>query len=222
MYRRVHMNFRVFVGEALADFNMTASIWPSSRYLAAAMLEPLPMARVRVALEFGPGTGAITHELLKRLPADAKLLVFEINPRFYEYLRDNISDPRMILINSSVEHLASELERRGIGQVDAVVSSIGLAFMPEGLRQGLFESLLPHFHEKSVFTQYQYVHGMQFQNGRLQRFDLRGLLNRYFDSVDMKIEWRNLPPAFVFNCRTRNAGKQIEQAGTTPTSDPQS
>jgi phospholipid N-methyltransferase len=87
--------------------------------------------------------------------------------------------------------------------VDAAVSSLGLAFIPEQSRQTLFQHLLPHFHEKSIFTQYQYVHGMQFQKGRLQRFNLRALLNRYFESVQMKIEWRNLPPAFVFTCRTK-------------------
>ncbi len=181
------MNLKMFVGEALADFSMTGAISPSSRYLATAMLDPLPQARVRVALEFGEGTGAITHSLLKRLPADAKLLIFEINPRFYECLRESISDPRVTLINSSVEHLEAELDRRGIEQVDAAVSSIGLAFMPERLRRALFQHLLPHFHQRSVFTQYQYIHGMQFQNGRLRRFNLRALLNRYFDLVEMKI-----------------------------------
>src|ERR1700722_16487085 len=201
--RRAHMNLRMFVGEAIADFATTGAISPSSRYLVNAMLDPLPFARIRVALEFGPGTGAMTHSLLERLPSDAKLLVFEINPRFYQCLRESISDPRMILINSSVENLETELERRGIGQVDAAVSSLGLAFMPDRLRQSLFQNLLPHFHHRSVFTQYQYVHGMQFQNGRLQRFDLRALLNRYFDEVEMKIEWRNLLPAFVFTCHPK-------------------
>jgi phospholipid N-methyltransferase len=203
------MSLRVFVGEAIADFSTTGAISPSSKYLASAMLDPLPFARIRVALEFGPGTGAMTHTLLKRLPSDAKLLVFEINPRFYQCLRESISDPRMILINSSVENLESELERRGIRQVDAVVSSLGLAFIPERLRQSLFQQLLPLFHQRSVFTQYQYVHGLQFQNGRLQRFDLRALLNRYFNNVEMKIEWRNLPPAFVFTCRSQTAAPQI-------------
>jgi phospholipid N-methyltransferase len=208
--RRAHMNLRMFVGEAIADFATTGAISPSSRYLVNAMLDPLPFARIRVALEFGPGTGAMTHSLLERLPSDAKLLVFEINPRFYQCLRESISDPRMVLINSSVENLQSELESRGIGQVDAAVSSLGLAFMPEHLRQTLFQHLLPHFHERSIFTQYQYVHGMQFQKGRLQRFNLRALLNRYFDSVQMKIEWRNLPPAFVFTCRTKAPSPKVK------------
>lgn len=197
------MSFRTFVFEALTDFHMVAAVTPSSRFLADAMLEPLPLARTRVALEFGAGTGVMTRALLDQLPPDATLLVFELNRRFFNYLQRTISDPRVILINSSVEHVGSELHSRGLQQVDAVVSSIGLAFMPERQRHALFQQLAPFLHQRSVLTQYQYIHGMQFVEGRFCRFDLRTLLSRYFASVHSRIVWRNLPPAFVFTCRAR-------------------
>ena len=197
------MSLRTFVGEALTNFPTVAAISPSSRYLATAMLEPLPLARARVALELGAGTGAITHALLDQLPPQATLLVFEINPRFFDCLRRSIFDPRVILINSSAENLDSELRRRGIRQVDAVASSLGLAFMPDHVRQALFQRLSPFLHQKSVFTQYQYIHGLQLVGGRLSRLNLRPLLNRYFGSVQSRIVWRNLPPAFVFTCHVR-------------------
>jgi phosphatidylethanolamine/phosphatidyl-N-methylethanolamine N-methyltransferase len=202
------MSLRTFVVEALTDFPMVASISPSSKHLATAMLEPLPLARTRIALELGAGTGAITHALLEQLPANAILVVFEINRRFFDCLQESISDPRVILINSSVENLDSELNRRGITHVDAVVSSLGLAFMPDSQRHALFQRLAPFLHKKSVFTQYQYIHGMQFVEGRLCRFNLRPLLSRYFVSVRSKIVWRNLPPAFVFTCRAKNVERK--------------
>ena len=197
------MSLRTFVAEALINFPTVAAISPSSRYLATAMLEPLTPARTRVALELGAGTGAITRALLDQLPLHATLLVFEINPRFFDCLQRNISDPRMILINSSAENLDSELRRRGIKRVDAVISSLGLAFMPDRRRQALFQRLSPFLHQKSVLTQFQYIHGLQFVSGRLCRLNLRPLLNRYFGSVRSRIVWRNLPPAFVFTCRVR-------------------
>ena len=197
------MSLRTFIVEALINFPTVAAISPSSSYLATAMLEPLTLARTRVALELGAGTGAITHALLAQLSPHATLLVFEINPRFFDCLRRSISDPRVILINSSAENLDSELRRRGIQQVDAVISSLGLAFMPDHERQALFQRLSPFLHPKSVFTQYQYIHGLQFVGGRLCRLNLRPLLNRYFGSVQSRIVWRNLPPAFVFTCHER-------------------
>jgi phospholipid N-methyltransferase len=197
------MSLKTFVGEAITNFSTVAAVSPSSRYLATAMLEPLALGKARVAVELGAGTGAITHALLEQLPPDAKLLAFEINPRFLECLQKSISDPRVILINASVEHLDSELRQRGIEQVDAVTSSLGLAFMPERERQALFERLSPFLHRKSVFTQFQYIHGLQCVEGRLCRLNLRSLLIRYFESVQSRIVWRNLPPAFVFTCHAQ-------------------
>jgi phospholipid N-methyltransferase len=197
------MSLRTFIIEAITNFPTVAAISPSSSYLASAMLEPLTLANARVAIELGAGTGAITHMLLDQLPPDATLLVFEINPRFFDVLQQSISDPRVILINSSAENLDFELRRRGITKVDAVTSSLGLAFIPEAERQALFQRLSPFLHEKSVLTQYQYIHGLQFVGGRLCRLNLRPLLSRYFGSVQSRIVWLNLPPAFVFTCHAQ-------------------
>lgn len=210
------MSFGTFVGEAITNFGTVAAISPSSRFLATAMVEPLPLARTRIALELGAGTGAITHALLDQLPTDGKLLVFEINRRFFDCLRRNISDPRVVLINSSVENLESELQRRGFGRVDAVASSLGLAFMPDRQRHALFQQLSPFLHQRSVFTQYQYIHGMQFVNGRLRRLDLRPLLEKYFGAVQCRIVWRNLPPAFVFSCYAQTLTRQSPMFAYSP------
>lgn len=197
------MSFRVFAAGALNDFYTTAAIAPSSPHLASAMLAPLHLSRARVALELGAGTGAITQCLLDALPASSTLLVFEINPRFCSHLRRRFKDPRMVLINANVANIDSELHRRGYDHVDAVASSLGLGFMSETQRNEIFERLVPFLRENTVFTQYQYIHGMQFANGRLRRLSLRPTLSRYFDSVESKIIWRNLPPACVFACQTR-------------------
>ncbi|HLI29464.1 MAG TPA: methyltransferase domain-containing protein [Terriglobia bacterium] len=207
------MSLRLFAAEGLRDFATTAAFSPSSGHLASAMLEPLPLAEARIAVEFGAGTGAITRALLSELPTHAKLLVFEINPRFIEYLKENFPDPRLVLINSSVENLDSELRQRGYNRVDAVASSLGLGLMSDRQHHVLFKRLLPFLHEKTVLTQYQYIQCLQFTNGKLRRLDLPRLLGRYFGSVQSKIVWRNLPPAFVFTChvgsrRSKNSLRQ--------------
>ncbi len=194
------MSLKTFVEEAISDFSTVASVSPSSKFLAAAMSEPLPLARARVAVEFGAGTGVITEAMLAQLPPDATLFVFEINKRFLDCLRSNITDPRVVLIDSSVENLDTELHKHGIRQVDAVASSLGLAFLTDKHRHALFQRLAPFLHRRSMFTQYQYIQSLQFDRGRFSRLDLRPLLTQYFSLVQCKIEWRNLPPAFVFTC----------------------
>lgn len=195
------MSLKVFATQALADFQTTASVAPSSHQLVTAMVEHVPHVPSPVVVEFGAGTGAMTRALLEQLPADGKLFVFEINPRFVTHLREKFVDPRMTLINASVENVDTELRRRGVTKVDAVVSSLGLSFMPPQVRTAIFEHLMPFVHEKTTLTQYQYLVAMDFSEGRIRRMDVRPLLRKYFGSIKSKIVWFNLPPAYVFTCQ---------------------
>jgi len=119
-------------------------------------------------------------------------------------------------LRRSADNFLNELQRRGFGRVDAVASSLGLAFMPDQQRHALFQQLSPFLHQRSVFTQYQYIHGMQFVNGRLRRLDLRRLLQRYFGAVKCRIVWRNLPPAFVFTCHAQTLTQQSPAFAYSP------
>ena len=195
------MDLATFAIEAMTDFRTVGAVAPSSRYLTRAMLKPLSLEKARLVVEIGSGTGALTKALLKLIPSDASLLAFEINSSFCRYLRSNFSDPRLDVINASAETLAQELHRRGHDRVDAVVSSLALGLMPDPERFAFLSGLASLLGDSAVFTQYQYFHGLQFTNGKFRRFDLRRLLQRYFRSVQMKVIWRNLPPAFVFICR---------------------
>lgn len=199
------MSLRTFTTEALGDLQTTAAIVPSSRYLAQAMLEPLPLARAKVVVELGPGTGVLTQGLLSLLPADATLLAFEINPRFLQYLRQRYPDRRLVLINNSAESIEAELKQRGVERVDAAVSSLGITFMSNEQRHAVLGGLARFLDQESVFTQYHYMHGVlvryQMEAGRLHRFNAVELLSQYFSRIERKVVWRNVPPAFVFVCR---------------------
>ena len=179
------MSLITFVAEALTNFPTVAAISPSSKYLATAMLEPLTLSKARVALELGAGTGAITHALLEQLPPQATLLAFEINPRFFDLPpAEAFPDPRVVLINSSVENspgIVSSI-KEGIEHVDSSVTcvvGIGVHARWANARR-YFKASRLFLHQKSVFTQFQYIHGLQCVGGKLCRLNLRPLLNRYF------------------------------------------
>jgi phosphatidylethanolamine/phosphatidyl-N-methylethanolamine N-methyltransferase len=186
---------------AMTDFLTVGAIAPSSRYLTHAMVGPLPLAKARIVVEVGAGTGVMTQALLNLLPSDATLLAFEINDRFSRYLQANIPDPRLQVINASAETLKEQVHRRGFDRVDAVVSSLALGFMPDWQRRAFLSELGSLLGETGVFTQYQYLHRMQLKNGHVKKFHLVQLLRRYFGSVHQRMIWRNLPPAFVFACQ---------------------
>lgn len=196
-----------FVQEALADFHATASIIPSSRYLARAMVKPLPLEEAEVVVEFGPGTGVMTRQLLEMVPTDVRVLAFEINPRFVNYLRTEIDDPRLEVVAAGAENAGAELRRRGYRRIDAVLSSLGFGMMDESTCHEILRGLMPFIDEQSVFTQFQYLHSLRwFQNNgngkhKVEFFDLRVLLGGYFRTVSTTIVWRNVLPARVLACR---------------------
>ncbi len=195
------MSLTTFALEAAADFRTVGAVAPSSRYLAQAMLRPLPLKRARVVVEVGSGTGAMTQALLNVIPSDAALLAFEINSRFSRYLKSNVCDSRLDVINASAETLRDEVRRRGYDRADAVVSSLALGLMPDWQRHAFLGEVGSLLGNGGVFTQYQYLHGLEWKNGRVRRFHLGQLLHQYFRSVQRRTIWRNLPPAFVFACR---------------------
>jgi phosphatidylethanolamine/phosphatidyl-N-methylethanolamine N-methyltransferase len=196
-------SFKTFALEAASDFQNVASVAPSSRHLARAMLEGLPIKETRTVVELGAGTGAITQVLLETLPPQATLLAFEINPEFISYMGKRFSDPRLVLLNAPAESLGDELRQRGLTRIDAVVSSLSLRFMPDQRQRILQEVLAPFMDERSVYTQYQYLHGMRFENGKILRHSSLPFLREYFGSIQSRTIWRNLPPARVFTCRER-------------------
>jgi len=209
------VNLTTFAQQALADFHATAAVAPSSRFLARAMVAPLPLADAEIVVELGPGTGAMTRLLLDVVPADARVLAFEINPRFVKYLRADITDPRLEVIEAGAETAGDELRRRGYKRVDAVLSSLGLGMMPEGVSREIIQGLVPFLDERSGFTQFQYMQGMRWSRsngnsnsngngkgkGRVEFFDLRDFLGEYFSIVQRSMVWRNLPPAKVIYCQ---------------------
>src|ERR1700732_4701115 len=69
---------------------MLGSIVPSSRFLIRQLLEPVDWAQARVIVEYGPGVGVITFEVLRRMRPDAMLIAIETNPAFVSYLRESI------------------------------------------------------------------------------------------------------------------------------------
>src|SRR6185295_7330029 len=74
---------------------MLGSIVPSSRFLIKQLLEPINWGRARVIVEYGPGVGTITAEVLRQLRSDATLIAIEMNPDFVRYLSSSLNDRRL-------------------------------------------------------------------------------------------------------------------------------
>src|SRR5687767_3485932 len=79
---------RLFFREFRRHFEITGAITPSSRWLAGALARYVADgARPRRILEVGPGTGAVTRQIVAAMRSEDRLDLVELNDAFVELLR---------------------------------------------------------------------------------------------------------------------------------------
>lgn len=181
---------KAFFKEAVKNIKTSGTVVPSSKYLVNKMLNCIDFENVATIVEFGPGNGKMTSAILDRLSNDSKLICFEINQNFYKHLCE-IDDDRLIVCNSSCEHIREICRNNGINKVDAVVSSLPLTNLPNSLCKSVLDQSYAMLSEDGNFLQYQYA------------LTYLRHLKVIFNEVDLEFEWRNIPPAFIYNCKKR-------------------
>lgn len=177
-----------FIKEAVKNYKTSGTLIPSSRFLADKMLKTINFSSAKVIVELGPGDGAITRHILKRLNPNAILVCFEINDAFYNELL-KIKHPQLKVLKASAENIDKELNKLGINKVDAIVSSLPLAIIPKKITDKVLLNSYNILKKNGLFMQYQY--SLTYYK-KLQIF--------YSKSITLKFELLNLPPAFVYKC----------------------
>ncbi len=163
------------------------AVAPSSKHLVKKMIDPIDFSKVKCIVEFGPGTGNITYELLNKMPQDAILIVFEINKEFCEQLK-TINDPRIRIISDSAENLEMYLIKNNIAKVDYIVSSLPFTLIPNFIVRKILKIAGQVLKPKGAFIQYQYSLNAYVK------------MRKTFKNVDLNFTPINLPPAFIFTC----------------------
>jgi phosphatidylethanolamine/phosphatidyl-N-methylethanolamine N-methyltransferase len=202
---RIGRDYGLFFSEALRSLHVTASLFPSSRFLASALLRGIDFGAARVIVELGIGTGAITKEILRRLKPNAVLVGVDLNPAFVNHVGRTTQDSRFIPVLGQAERLGTLLSQHGISRADAIVSSLGLTAMRPSQRTTIMTQAAAHMTPDGVLTQYQYLHANGEPNWvsslGLVRFPENEFLKTHFRHVaSERVIW-NLPPAKVYTCR---------------------
>jgi phospholipid N-methyltransferase len=168
---------------------MLGSIIPSSRFLINRLLGQVDWARAKVMVEYGPGVGTFTREILDRMVPDATLVVLETNPEFVSYLRESIPDPRLRIVHRSAADVERVLSEQGLGRADYVISGIPFSTIPEPLRQQIVQSTRDALRPGGAFLVYQF-------SPKVQPY-----LEHAFERVTRSFEPLNVLPAQLFYCR---------------------
>ncbi len=187
--RRLRNGRWLFASNFFKHPGMLGSIIPSSRFLVERLLSPMDWSRARVVVEYGPGVGTVTRALLDRMPADGRLLAIELNADFADYLRREIRDPRLTVVQGSAADLGAELDRLGWPAADYAVSGIPFSTMPEGIRDSILRATREHLQPDGEFLVFQF-------SDRVRRH-----LERTFPEVRREFELLNFLPAHCYRCR---------------------
>src|SRR4051794_37202624 len=92
-----------------------ASLEPSSRALVERVATKINFNRAKANPEFGPGEGVHSREMGRRMRADARLLLFELDPAFSRDLeRQFADDQRVSVVNGDAADLTLEMKARGM------------------------------------------------------------------------------------------------------------
>jgi phospholipid N-methyltransferase len=168
----------------------TASIVPSGRDLAQAMVDELPHDTHRV-IELGGGTGSVTRALLAHGLRGDDLLVIELSESLHAHLRKRFPAVRVALGDASdLPGIAAHCGFLAGGQADAIVSSLGLLAMPEDLQSRIMAAAFACLRPGGRFIQFTY--GPQAPVSETVQQALRLKVRRGGFVL------RNVPPATVY------------------------
>jgi phospholipid N-methyltransferase len=168
---------------------MLGSIVPSSRFLIKQLLEPINWGRARVIVEYGPGVGGITAEVLRHMRADATLVAIEMNPDFVRHLGQAITDKRLRVVQGSAADVDDILRRFGFLRADYIISGIPFSTIPAPVREQILRKTHDVLEPGGAFLVYQ------FSTRVLQD------LKRVFGYVGRKFQPLNVLPAHLFICQ---------------------
>jgi phosphatidylethanolamine/phosphatidyl-N-methylethanolamine N-methyltransferase len=180
-------HLRFFLG-FLRQPAMIGSVIPSSRFLERRVVAAADIARCRMVVELGPGTGGTTRAILDALPRQSHLLAIEINPDFVNYLKA-YPDPRLDVHLGSAEHLRAALATLDHARPDAVVSGIPFSTMPADVGRRILRDIWGCLAPGGRFVTYQLMSRVALLEPQL------------LGAPQTQIELLNVPPLRVYAWR---------------------
>ncbi len=176
---------------------MLGSLVPSSRFLIRELLDPIRWERARVIVEYGPGVGGITAEILQRMRPDAELIAIETNSEFVSFLRSTLPDKRLHVVEGSAADVQSILRSLGHERASYVISGIPFSTLPRREREHILKQTRTVLETDGKLAVYQ--------------FSSRVLpdLERIFGYVERGFAPLNVLPAHLFFATAAAEGDRI-------------
>jgi phosphatidylethanolamine/phosphatidyl-N-methylethanolamine N-methyltransferase len=162
----------LFLREFVRRPGQTGAIAPSSSYLTSEIIRQAGVKKADCIVEFGPGTGSFTCEILRQKK---------------ETLQQKF--PQANILADSAENTPAILKNHNKPEADCIVSGLPWAAFPPSLQDKLLAAAIDSLRPGGRFTTFAYLQGLLLPAG--QRF--RQKLQETFSKVHLgRIIWKNL------------------------------
>ncbi len=189
-------DYRRFLSEMVCHPKSVGALAPSGPNLARHLVSSVDWPNTATVIEYGPGTGAITEQIVAQLPPNTRFLAIEISARFAGLLR--VRFPGICVCEGSVGKVKSHCEAHGVEQVDAIVSGLPWAVFSDEDQTAYLDATMQVLRPGGQFITFGYLQGLVLPSAHRFRRKLQG----YFSDIRIsKPVWANLPPAFFYCCR---------------------
>jgi len=173
----------------------TGAIAASSTSLARVICSEIGIDSAENIVEYGPGTGVFTREILTRKRPEARFCAFEVNRKLARRFRGRF--PGVALFEESAAKAPALLATVGMGPVDSVICGLPWAAFNSDLQDALLDATTAILQPGGQFATFAYLSGLLLKRGRQFR---KKLTERFTVVRQSRVVWRNLPPAFVYRC----------------------
>lgn len=190
------LDYGRFVCESVLHPTCVGAIAPSSQRLARRMVEWIDWKSVDSVVEYGPGMGAFTEQILQSKRPDAEFFAVELNTQFAATLATRFPD--VPILEDSVANIEELCRQQGVSGIDSVVCGLPWAAFSDRDQTAYLDAMMKVLKPGGHFATFAYLQGMVLPAAH--RF--RKKLQSYFGEVHVSpTVWRNFPPAFVYQCR---------------------
>lgn len=179
-----------FLKEYIKNPLKVGAIMPSTKYLAKEMIKNIDFNCARCIVEYGPGTGVFTEEILKKSSKSTLILLFETNKEFYNNLKLRYkSVNNIIVINDGAENVSKYLAKLNIKKVDYVISGLPFTSLPENTSKRILYNTKKILSDRGEFITFQYS------------LFKKKLFKKNFSYITHTKIYKNIPPAYVLRCK---------------------
>jgi phospholipid N-methyltransferase len=175
-----------FILEYIKHPRRIGAVAPSGKMLSRKMMMPIDFGSADVIVEYGPGTGSFTKELVANRKPNTVLILVEQNVHFCRQLEmrygktDNVH-----IIHGNAENIEHYLRQFGFNRADYIVSGLPFTSLPKTVSDSILTATKTALGDSGKFITFQYS------------LVKRRFFEQYFNITDYLKEVRNLPPAYV-------------------------